>query len=136
MKAMSCLVLAACVAGEPKVESPARAADVVPASADARPPTPALPVAVSTAAPDWAKLGARFEQRGGKRVAVAAAAVELQNPQLARDAAANRARSALLRLLHEKGPGEPVAGTLHGARIVKSETFEKGVAVEVEVDAP
>jgi len=129
VKALSALLLAACWSQNPQVTAVTAISMNTPASV----PTTIAP----DSAPEWAhEPGARFEQRDGKRVAVAVATVKMANPALARDTAANRARASLLRLLQNKGPNEPVEGTLEGSRIVRSETIGQTVAVEVEVAAP
>ncbi|MCC6806813.1 MAG: hypothetical protein IT381_05280 [Deltaproteobacteria bacterium] len=115
-----------------------------------KPPTPKTTVSVNTdpvatvdgalnssKMPDWAKIeGVREDTRDGRKVYVAVASATMKNIALARDAAANRARAAILRVAQGAGKGELVQGTLTGSRIVRSYSEGDTMVVEVEADLP
>jgi hypothetical protein len=83
--------------------------------------------------PDWAKQPAHIVERADGKFAIAVGSIKVENVPLARRAAGNRARLALIRLLKEKPTGD-VSGTLDGSRETNSFVASDGTTyVEVEV---
>ena len=93
-------------------------------------------LSASSKLPDWAKVESVHEEtRQGKRMHVAVASATMDNVALARDAAANRARAAIVRL-RQGQPAGAAAGVLEGSRIARTYNAGQTVIVEVEAEVP
>lgn len=83
--------------------------------------------------PAWALQPPHFVVREGRLWAVAVGQARARNLALARAAAADRARAALLRLLKRAPSQAAVEGTLYGSRISEAFVSRKGrVFIQVE----
>lgn len=107
------------------------------AAPPAAPKSSPAPRVVRKARPKWTKARPHFEKRGEKRIAVAVGRAKAANLALARTAAEDNGRAALLKLIQGKGPAESGEGLVNGAQAVEFfEAAQDVVYVRMEMAAP